>query len=328
MIVDSAIYADGHRTEHCSIEETRQTCRERDGFAWIGLFEPTGEEFESVTLKFGLHELAVEDAIEAHQRPKLERYEGGLFLVLKSARYLDDTETVEFGEIHVFLGTDFIITVRHGEASSLKGVRQRLEEEPELLRRGPEAVLYAVADSVVDDYEPVVEGLETDIDEIKSAVFGGGPDASQRIYELSREVLEFRRAVQPLSRLLDLLVSGYVHEMDAEVRRYMGDVHDHAVRTAEQIETFRELLSNILNVNLTLVNVSLTQVSIKQNDQTKKISSWAAVLIVPTIITGIYGMNFTHMPELNWLLGYPFALLLMVSISALLYLGFRRSGWL
>ncbi len=303
-------------------------CREKGGFAWIGLFEPDEEEFGSVTREFDLHNLAVEDAIKAHQRPKLERYDSGLFMVLKSAHYLDDAERVEFGEIHIFVGADFIITVRHGEASSLGSVRERLEKDPELLRKGPEAVLYAVTDSVVDDYEPVIEGLETDIDEIESAVFGGGPDASQRIYELSREVMEFRRAVQPLARLLDLLVRGYVHEMDAEVSRYMGDVYDHTVRTAEQIEAFRELLANILNVNLTLVNVSLAQAGIDQNEQTKKISAWAAVLIVPTIITGIYGMNFRYMPELNWLLGYPFALLLIVSISALLYLGFKRSGWL
>ncbi len=327
MIVDSAIYADGHRIQSCAIEGARQSCRERDAFAWIGLFEPTEEEFESATLEFGLHELAVEDAINAHQRPKLERYEDGLFLVLKSARYLDDEETVEFGEIHVFVGPDFIITVRHGSASSLKGLRQRLEKDADLLGRGPVAVLYAVMDQVVDDYEPVIEGLETDVDEIENQVFGGS-DASQRIYELSREVIEFRRAVQPLPRVLDLLSSGFVYEVDPETRRYLGDVYDHAVRTTEQIETLRELLSNILNVNLTAISVNLTRVSVEQSDQTKKISAWAAILIVPTIITGIYGMNFRYMPELNWLLGYPFALLLMLFISTLLYLGFKRSGWL
>lgn len=328
MIVDSAIYADGSRTEPCSLEEVRRVCREKDGFAWIGLFEPSEEEFGSVTREFDLHELAVEDAIKAHQRPKVERYGDSVFVVLKSARYSDETETVEFGEIHAFLGPDFVVTVRHGEPSPLGAVRERLEGEPELLREGPAAVLYAVADHVVDGYEPVVDGLENDIEEIEQEVFAGESGVSRRIYELSREVIEFRRAAQPLSRVLERLGRGDLYEMDLEVKRRLRDVHDHALRVAEQVEGFRELLSNVLNVNLTLVGVEQNAGMQRQNEVVQKISAWAAILIVPTIVTGVYGMNFRYMPELSWTFGYPFALALIALISGLLFLGFRRAGWL
>ena len=321
MIVDTAVYSNGKRTGPCSIEEARRACEERSGFAWIGILQPNAEEFESVTREFGLHHLAVEDAVNMHQRPKLERYGDLLFVVLRSARYADESETVEFGEIHVFLGPDFIITVRHNPASRMSEVRERLENDPDLLRKGPPAVLYAIVDRVVDDYEPVIEGLENDIDEIEGQVFDGNAGVSRRIYELSREVIQFRRAVAPLSRVLDLLSQDSLPSPDPEVYRCLRDVHGHALKVGEQIEGFRELLSNILNVNLTLVSVD-------QNDQTKKISAWAAILIVPTIITGIYGMNFQVMPELSWSFGYPLALGLIVLISGLLYLNFKRSGWL
>ena len=322
MIIDKAIYVDGQRTRTPeSLEQTYEACRESDGFAWIGLYEPNEEEFESVTGEFDLHELAVEDAIKAHQRPKIERYGSSVFVVLKSARYIDETETVEFGEIHAFVGSGFIITVRHGEASELHEVRERLENEPDLLRRGPVAILYAIMDRVVDDYTPVIQGLQTDIDEIESEVFGGNASVSRRIYALSREVLEFRRAAQPLTGVLDDLTEGEVYDLDPELRRYLRDVRDHALRTTEQIEAFHELLSNILSVNLTLVGIN-------QNDEVKKISAWAAILIVPTLITGIYGMNFDYMPELHWTFGYPFALALMVSISVGLYAVFRHVRWL
>lgn len=328
MLIDSAVYVDGRRTEPYALEEVRRVCEERGGFAWVGLRDPSKDEFGSVTREFGLHELAVEDAIRAHQRPKLERYGDSLFVVLRPAHYLDDEERVEFGEIHAFLGSDFIVTVRHAEASSLGDVRQMLEREPEFMSRGPAAVLYAIMDRVVDDYEPVVNGLENDIEEIEGEVFGGNAGASRRIYELSREVVEFRRAAQPLSRILERLSGGGSYEIDPEVGRRMRNVHDHVLRVAEQIEGLRELLSNILNVNLTLVSVEQNARMQRQNEQVQKISAWAAILIVPTIITGVYGMNFSYMPELPWAWGYPFALVLMVAISGLLYLGFRRSGWL
>jgi magnesium transporter len=308
--------------EPYSLRETREAVREQHGVAWIGLYRPTEEEFAAVDEEFNLHPLAVEDAIKAHQRPKLERYGQTLFVVLRPARYLDESETVEFGEIHVFVGEDFVITVRHGEAPELSEVRRQLEDEPELLRRGPEAILHAIVDRVVDDYAPVVEGLENDIQEIETEVFGGGnPDVSLRIYKLSREVIEFQRAIGPLAGVLEDLIEDERLEIDSEVRRYLRDVRDHALRVTERAEGFRELLNNILDVNLTLVGI-------RQNDEVKKISAWAAILFAPTLVAGIYGMNFEYMPELGWVFGYPFALTLMVLVSLTLYLVFKHRGWL
>ena len=333
VIVDNAIYVQGRRTEEPrSLEETYEAVRQRQGVAWIGLYKPTEEEFGSVAGEFGLHPLAVEDAVKAHQRPKLERYDGTLFVVLRPARYLDETETVKFGEVHLFVGEDFVVTVRHGEASELGKVRHRLEGDPELLRVGPKAILYAVMDRVVDDYAPVVAGLENDIDEIETQVFSGNAGVSRRIYELSREVIEFQRATEPLPGILADLIG--VAE-DPELQRYLRDVQDHALRTTEQVGGFREMLQNILSVNLTLVDLSqneevkaLTQASIAQNDEVKKISAWAAILFAPTLVGTVYGMNFEYMPKLHWTLGYPFALLLMVVVSVSLYLVFKRRGWL
>jgi len=320
VIVDRAIYVDGRRTETPdALEETYEVCRKRGGLAWIGLYEPDEEEFSTVAGEFELHSLAVEDAIKAHQRPKLERYGDTTFVVLKPARYVDETETVEFGEIHVFVGSDFVITVRHGKASALDGVRERLESEPDLLRRGSVAVLYAIMDEVVDDYAPVVEGLENDIDEIETEVFGGKPEVSRRIYQLSREVIQFQRATKPLTRSLSSLLED--ERLDPELRRYLRDVQDHLLRVTEQISGFRELLSSVLSVNLTLAGIN-------QSDQTKKISAWAAVLFAPTLIAGIYGMNFDYMPELHWLLGYPFALALMLFVALGLHFVFKKHGWL
>src|ERR671921_1998249 len=232
MIVDSAISGEGKRTaEPPSLRETYEACRQRRGLAWIGLYRPTEEEFSSVAKEFGLHELAVEDAIKAHQRPKLERYGDTLFVVLRAARNIDESETVEFGEIHVFVGTDFVVTVRHGEATHLREVRSQMEEQPELLRRGPAAILYPIMDRVVDDYEPVVAGLQNDIDEIETEVFSGNAGVSRRIYELSREVIEFQRATEPLPAILDRLISGgEAPEVAAEVQKYLHLVQDRALR--------------------------------------------------------------------------------------------------
>jgi magnesium transporter len=322
MIVDNAIYVDGKRAaEPGSLEETYEACRSQEGIAWIGLYKPSEDEFGSVAEEFDLHPLAVEDALEAHQRPKLERYGKTLFVVLKPARYVDETENVEFGEVHIFVGKDFIITVRQGEAPDIGGVRQDLEADPELLRHGPEAILHAIMDRIVDDYAPVVEGLENDIQEIEAEVFGGRPDVSRRIYELSREVIQFQRATQPLEGMIGNLMRGEAIEVDPEVRRYLRDVQDHAIQVAEKLAGFRELLQNILSVNLTMS-------SITQNEQVKKISAWAAILFAPTLVGTIYGMNFEYMPEIHWLLGYPFALALMALISLALYLSFKRSGWM
>ena len=336
MIVESAIYVDGRRAvEPASLQETYEACREQQGLAWIGLYEPTEEELSSMAEAFELHPLAVEDAIKAHQRPKLERYGETLFVVLRSAWYIDEAETVEFGEIHVFVGPDFVVTVRHGRASTLERVRKRLESMPELLRRGPEAILYAIMDQVVDDYAPVVAGLENDIDEIETEVFGGNVGVSRRIYELSREVIEFQRGTAPLAGMLSNLIEDSAERVDPEVRRYLRDVQDHAIRAIEQAAGFRELLNNILSVNLTLVGLTqneevkaLSEAAIEQNDQVKRISAWAAILFAPTLVGTVYGMNFDHMPELHWIFGYPFALMLMLAVSVSLYVVFKRRGWL
>jgi magnesium transporter len=323
MIVDNAIYVDGRRAEEPgSLQETYEAVRHRRGVAWIGLYKPTEEEFASVAREYGLHPLAVEGPSKAPLRTKLERYDGTLFLVLKAARYLDESETVEFGEVDAFVGENFVVSVLRGEPAALVAVRGRLEGDPELLRRGPEAILYTIIKRVVDSYAPVVAGLENDIDEIETEVFSGNAGVSRRIYELSREVIEFQRATEPLPAILDRLISGAEGpDVDAELQRYLHLVQDHALRITERVEGFRQLLQNILSVNL-------TGASIAQNDQVKKISAWAAILFAPTLIGTVYGMNFHYMPELHWRYGYPFAMVLMVMVSVTLYLVFKRREWL
>jgi magnesium transporter len=328
VLVDCAIYKDGERVADAkNLEELYDASRYRDGIVWLGLREPAEHELAEVAREFDLHELAVEDAIHAHQRPKLERYGDTLFLVLRPARYIDETETVEFGEIHVFAGPSFVITVRHGEASELGRVRKGLEANPAVLRRGPASVVHAIVDRVVDDYVPVVEGIENDIDEIETEVFGDERrDVSRRIYELTREVIEFRRATEPLPEILERMMREATE--DVEERRYLRDVHDHAIRIQDRVDSFDELLRSILNVNLTLETKALNEAGNRQNEEVKKISAWAAILFAPTVVGTIYGMNFEHMPELGWTFGYPFALGLMVFVSLGLYLLFRRRRWI
>jgi magnesium transporter len=336
-LVDNAVYVDGRRTaDPRSLDETYELLRDRHGMAWIGLYRPDVAEIRSVAREFDLHPLAVEDAIAAHQRPKLERFGTTLFTVLRPARYLDDAERVEFGELHVFTGRDFVVTIRHAETPDLARVRDRLEHAPALLRLGPEAVLYAILDQVVDEYAPVVAGLENDIDEIEDELFKGDPAVSRRIYELSREVIEFQRATGPLLGMLTSLEAGFDKYMvDLELQRSLRDVHDHAIRIVERADSFRALLENALTVQTTLVGQqqndemrSLTEASLAQNEEVKKISAWAAILFAPTLVGTIYGMNFDHMPELHWLLGYPLALALMLITSVTLYLVFKRRSWL
>jgi magnesium transporter len=336
-LVDNAIYVDGRRSaDPRSLDETYELLRDRHGMAWIGLYRPDVAEIRSVAREFDLHQLAVEDAIAAHQRAKLERYGTTLFAVLRPARYLDDEERVEFGELHVFTGPEFVVTIRHAEAPDLGRVRDRLEQAPALLRLGPEAVLYAILDQVVDEYAPVVAGLENDIDEIEDQLFKGDPAVSRRIYELSREVLEFQRATRPLLAMLTSLEAGFdKYDVDLELQRNLRDVHDHAIRIVERADSFRALLQNALTVHTTLVGQqqndemrSLTESSLAQNEEVKKISAWAAILFAPTLVGTIYGMNFRHMPELRWLYGYPLALALMLVTSGTLYVVFRRRGWL
>ena len=327
MIVQRAIYRGGERVADVpDVAAMAEVCRDGGGIAWIGLNRPTAEEFAEVTCEFELHELAVEDAIKAHQRPKLERYGDTLFIVLRAAHYLDETETVEFGEVAIFVGPQFVITVRHSDAPELGSVRRRLEARPDLLRLGTMAIMYAIVDHVVDGYEPVVAGLENDIDEIEDEVFTGSPTVSRRIYQLTREVIEFQRATGPLDDILARLIDD--PGIDEEEGRYLRDVQDHSIRAKEQADGFRVLLQNILSVNLTLETKALTEASHAQNEQVKRISAWAAILFAPTLIGTNYGMNFDHMPELHWTLGYPFAIGLMVLVSTCLYLVFRRRGWI
>jgi magnesium transporter len=327
MIVDRAIYHEGLRLDAPpELAELNELCRNGGGVAWIGLHSPTAEQFAEVAREFDLHELAVEDAVKAHQRPKLERYGDTLFCVLRPAVYDDETETVEFGEVHVFAGPQFVITVRHGAAPDLSDVRRRLEARPDLLCRGSLTVLHAIMDRVVDDYAPVVAGVENDVDEIEDDVFDGSPGVSRRIYDLSREVIAFQRAVKPLAAMLERQVAAL--SLDAEERRYLRDVHDHALRVQEQVDGFRQLLQNILNVNLTLETKALAEVSNQQNEEVKKISAWAAILFAPSVVGTIYGMNFEHMPELQWRFGYPLAIGLMIAAGVALHHFFKRAKWI
>ncbi|WP_182113887.1 MULTISPECIES: magnesium and cobalt transport protein CorA [unclassified Actinotalea] len=336
-IVDNAIYVDGKRhSEPMGLEETYEAIRATGGMAWIGMYRPHESELASVAREFDIHPLAVEDTVKAHQRPKLERYGDVLFAVLRPARYLDADESVEFGELHVFLGPGVVVTVRHAESPDLAEVRRRMEAAPELLRLGPEAVLYAILDEVVDEYGPVVAGLENDIDEIEDQLFAGDRAVSRRIYELLREVMAFQRATHPLLGMLAALEAGAdEYHVDEELRRHLRDVQDHVVRVVERADGFRALLQNALSVNATVVTErqneevrAMTEASLAQNEEVKKISAWAAILFAPTLVGTVYGMNFEHMPELTWPWAYPAALGLMVLGSVVLHAYFRSRRWL
>ena len=319
-IVDCAVYEDGcRRAGELPLTEAGDAARCEDAFVWIGVYEPTEEEFDSVRREFDLHELAVEDAINAHQRPKVELYGNTLLMVLKTVRYIDASDDLETGEILLFINRDFVVTVRHGQ-SRLHDVRLEIENRPDLLRYGTGAVLYAIVDRIVDDYEPVVQAVEVDIQEVEHDMFS--PERSnpaERIYAMEREVLDLHRAVTPLAPAIDKLARGEL--IHPELRTYFRDVHDHLLRLIGRIEGFRDLLSSALQANL-------TQATVRQNEDMRKISAWVAILAVPTGVAAIYGMNFTDMPELQWRFGYPGVLILIVCISAFLYWRFRRSGWL
>ncbi len=322
MIVDYAVYEGGHRVpDRVALDDLQKRCRIGRGFAWIGLYEPTAEEFEAVTREFGLHKLAVDDAINAHQRPKLERYGDSLFLVLKTARWDAEADDVRFGEVLVFLGEDFIISVRHG-GDGLHDVRENLELHPDLLEAGPSAALHAIVDAVVDGYEPVVESLDASIAGIERDVFSGSRrNPAERIFARKRDVLELYGGIVPLLEPVEILARAGFPQINPATKPYFRDAHDHLLREYGRVQQLREVLTSVLTANL-------TQASIRQNEDVRKISAWAAIIAVPTLITGVYGMNFDHMPELGWSFGYPAALALMATICGLLYWRFRTSGWL
>ena len=323
MIVDCSVYDNGVRRQGTlALEEALEAARTPDAFVWIGLLEPSADEFDVVIKEFDLHPLAVEDAVHAHQRPKLDTYGQTLFIVLKPARYVDSDEIVDLTEIMLFLGDSFLITVRHGESPILGDVRRMLEADPSRLKWGPLGVLHAIVDRVVDDYALVVRSLNTDIDEIERQVFSDErQNHAQRIYRLKVEAVEFRQAVVGLEDPLDDLATGKVTEADTVLLDYFRDVHDHLLRVAQRVEAIDNLLSSALTANL-------AQLGVRQNEDMRRISAWVAIVAVPTMIAGIYGMNFEHMPELGWAVGYPFALGLMVVICVGLYVLFRRRGWL
>jgi magnesium transporter len=322
-IVDLAVYKDGERKEDVSLEHAFEACHQPGALVWIGLHEPTADEFDSVRREFELHDLAVEDAMNGHQRPKLEVYENDqLFIVLKTARYFEP-DVLEFGEIHIFVGEGYVVTVRHGEATPLHDVRLQLEKRPKILRHGAGAVLHAILDKVVDDYTPVMTNIDVDITELEAEAFGDEVPTglTERIYRLKRQVINLHRAIAPLSEPLGRLSDGRYPLIHEEMQPYFRDVYDHLLRGVQQADQFRELLTSILEANL-------TQVSVRQNEEMRKISAWAAILAVPTLLAGIYGMNFKNMPELKWQYGYPMALFVMVGISVALYHFFRRIDWL
>src|SRR4051794_29238767 len=317
-IVDCAHYLDGRRQHEGRMDprDAAAICREQPGFVWLGMVEPSADELEHVQMLFGLHELAVEDAQSFHLRPKVETYEGGVtFVVLRTARYVDEREEVEFGEVAIFVGPGFIISVRQG-ITDLHGARLRLESHPQLLEEGPASVLWAIVDKIVDDYAPVVEGLETDIEEVEHTVFSGAIAPTQRIYKLRREVSDFYRAVHPLLGPAAAIVHGGVLEIAPSLRQYFRDVEDHLKLVNEEILAQRDLLSTILQANMAVV-------SAEQNEVVRKISAWAAIITVPTFVASFYGMNFDHMPELHWRAAYPSVVALMILAGFALWAGFK-----
>ncbi|MBA2463424.1 MAG: magnesium/cobalt transporter CorA [Nocardioidaceae bacterium] len=326
MIVDSALYRGGVRVPMtCAKDDlasVRAATKEQDDFVWVGLHEPVAGELEVVAGAFDLHPLAVEDALHAHQRPKLERYEDGIFLVLKTLWYVDEEDAVETGEINLFVGHDFVISVRHGQGTELHTARLDLEKRAAVLGHGPSAVVYAICDRVVDSYEEVSGALEVDVDEVEESVFS--PSRSQdsrRIYVLKRELSEVRRAVGPLREPMNRFATGTVPTISQEAAPFFRDVADHVVRVTEAVEALDALLS-------TAFDAHLARISVQQNEDMRKISAWVAIAAVGTLVAGIYGMNFDNMPELHWRYGYFGALALMGVASVVLYRVFKKSGWL
>lgn len=337
-IVGNAVYRNGIKVaEPSDLSESFEVRKRVGGFSWIGLYRPDEQELTAVAEEFALHKLAVEDAKHGHQRAKLERYGDSQFLVLRPAQYNEETDRVVFGELNIFAGPKYVVTVRHSESPNLALVRSRLQHtDADLLAMGPLAVVYAVMDQVVDEYWPVIQRLEEDLDEIETELFTNNPGVDKRIFEVYSEVLGLDRAVSPLPEIIDefsQLVMG--KQKFKELPVYLRDVRDHALRVIERIESYRHIIESAMSIHHTRVTqeqndqmAALTQASIAQGEEVKKISSWAAIIFAPTLIAGIYGMNFTHMPELQWVWGYPMALGLMLGFAGLLYAIFKKKNWL
>lgn len=323
-VVNCAAYEDGRRVRNIPIEEISEVIKIPGQFVWVGLHEPDEALLRQIQAEFGLHDLAVEDALRAHQRPKLEEYGDGLFVVLRTVRLEEDGDGhIVLGETHIFAGPRYIVSVRHGASLSYAEVRLRCETTPHLLRKGPGFVLYALMDFVVDHYFPIVDQLEDRLDSIEEEIFSGRPDraAIEQIYELKRDLLVGKRAVSPLVDICNRLMRFDLATIPEDTRPYFRDVYDHAIRINEAIDTLRELVTSALESKLSLI-------SVEQSDITKQLAAWAAIIAVPTMIAGIYGMNFEFMPELRWRYGYLGAVAVMFSACGLLYWRFKRAGWL
>lgn len=322
-IVNCASYAAGKRVADIAVEAISDVLTQPDRFVWIGLHEPDAALLKQVQEEFGLHDLAVEDAHHAHQRPKLERYGDTLFIVLRTGQMNRDARRIEFGETHVFVGPRYVVSIRHGASQSYAAVRTRCETMPQLLCKGPGFVLYAVMDFVVDQYFPIVEALEEELEEVEDQIFGEGLDRSvtRRIYKLKRDLLEVKRAISPLVDVCNRLTRFDFELIPDDTRPYFRDVYDHVIRINEMVDNQRELLTSALEANLSLISTS-------QNEAMKRLAGWAAIFAVPTMVAGVYGMNFDHMPELRWALGYPLVMGVTLAACGGLYWRFKKAGWL
>ncbi|MDO8106148.1 magnesium and cobalt transport protein CorA [Isoptericola sp. b441] len=331
IVIDLGVYADGRRLpDEPSLRDAIRAARDAGGFVWLGLANPTEAEVVEVAHELDLPELAVEDAVTAHQRPKLEVYGDQVFVVLRPVRYVDRREVVDVAEVALFLGPGFVVTVRHGHNDVMQRVRRELDApSSELLAFGPAGVLYRAADLVVDDYESVVTDLDVDVDEIEDEVFGPDEeDHSQRIYRLKEEVASFRRAIAGLARPLELLTAGRVPQVTAGAAEYFRDVHDHVIRAQESIDVIDRQLTDVLEANTARVTMVQNRIGLQQNSDMRKISAWAAMALVPTLIAGIYGMNVRNLPGADSSAGFVVVLAVMVTACVGLYTAFRHNGWL
>jgi len=322
-VINCAAYAGGKRVATLALDDIAGALAVPGQFVWLGLLEPSEELLQRVQRELHLHDLAIEDAHAAHQRPKLEQYHGSLFVVLRTVQRPSPGAPLEFGETHIFIGPNYLVTVRHGSLRSHIGLRSRLESTPALLAKGPGFVLYALMDFIVDQYFPVVEDLEQSFEALEEEIFAEqcSRETTRSIYHLRRDLVALKRAVMPLIEVCNRLMKYDVDLVPADTHHYFRDVHDHLVRLNELVDSLRELLGTALDANASLISEQHTV-------QTKRLASWAAIIAVPTMVAGIYGMNFSQMPELHWSYGYPVALGIMGVASLGLYAGFRRSGWL